>query len=248
MSVFHVTLTQGRADTLYLYASSKTKVLNFLNSVSTAVVRSIKEVVWSMEFKIATSGSLPSIPPPLVPSWHRVIFEVYSATYSKTYTLFGVPKTATLKGFELMFKNRLYIKGELILGIRNFYTYENASIDTDTTNLYQVQYVNGSKTYVEDFYALSDNSLRNMFSYLKLGTVTEVRKVVHLDSTIKPDDGNYLKRMGAYIADDSSYISFSIPKIKKNLNQTDIKNFIVSNLDFHNAKKIESDNIKLTTR
>ncbi len=44
--VFHITLTQGRADTLYLEANSKSDVLSFLTPITTAVISNIKEVVF----------------------------------------------------------------------------------------------------------------------------------------------------------------------------------------------------------
>ena len=52
--LFHLTLKQGhRSDTLYLESSSETKIKNFIKTVSTADLISLKKVVYSKKFGIA---------------------------------------------------------------------------------------------------------------------------------------------------------------------------------------------------
>jgi hypothetical protein len=50
--LFHVTLTQGRADTLTLEADTKSDVISFLTAITTATISNIKEIVYSKEHNI----------------------------------------------------------------------------------------------------------------------------------------------------------------------------------------------------
>ncbi len=51
--LFHLTLKQGhRSDTLYLESQSETKIKNFIKTVSTADLISLKKVVYSKKFGI----------------------------------------------------------------------------------------------------------------------------------------------------------------------------------------------------
>ena len=89
--IYHITTSQGRSDTFYLESSSKSKVLTFLNSVSTAVVRNIKEVVFSKKYNINY------IEKEFVPSktYYKVIVFALTKNYADTITLYNVKKTVT---------------------------------------------------------------------------------------------------------------------------------------------------------
>lgn len=238
---FHVTMSQGRADTFYLQSSSKSKVLTFLNSVSTAIVRNIKEVVYSKTYNINYVSK-----PPFVPSavFHKVIIFAYSANHSEQFTLYNVKKSVTQQFLESEYK-KMYIKDELIQGFFDISFYNEVAKDEDITRLYQVQYKRDSKTYTENFYNDSYDKVKDFFDAVIDGELIEIRKYVHLDTTVKKDDGVYRKRMSMYLTDDIRFFSSSIPKIKKTLTDSEIKTFIVQNLDIYN-KNIDLDSIKLT--
>lgn len=240
---FHVTLSQGRADTFYLQSSSKSKVLTFLNSVSTAIVRNIKEVVYSKTYNINYVSK-----PPFFPSavFHKVIIFAYSANYSQQFTLYNVKKSVTQELLETEYK-KMYIKDEQITGFFDISFYNEIAKNEDIDRLYQVQYKRDSKTYTEDFYNDSIEKVKDFFESVIDGELIEIRKYVHLDTTVKKDDGDYIKRVSFYASDDSSFMSASIPKVKKTLTHAQIKNLIVSNLEIHN-KNIDSNLIKLNFR
>lgn len=241
MALFHVTMSQGRADTFYLQSSSKSKVLNFLNSVSTAIVRNIKEVVYSKTYNVNYVSK-----PPFVPSavYHKVIIFAYSDNYSEQFTLYNVKKSVTQQFLETEYK-KMYIKDELIKGFFDISFYNEVAKDEDISRLYQVQYKRDSKTYTENFYNDSYDKVKDFFDSVIDGELIEIRKYLHNDITVIKDDGNYIKRVGSYIVQDGYSISFPIPKVKKSLDDSQIKNFIVANLEIYN-KNIDSKSIKLT--
>lgn len=96
--------------------------------------------------------------------------------------------------------------------------------------MFQVQYKRDSKTYTEDFYSDSYDKVKDFFENVIDGELIEIRKYVHLDTTVKKDDGDYVKRVGSYIVQDSYAVSFSLPKVKKSLKDGWYQNLIVSNL------------------
>lgn len=241
--IFHVTSSQGRADTFYLHASSKSKVLNFLSLVSTAIVRNIKEVVYSKTYNINYVSK-----PPFVPSavFHKVIIFAYSASYSQQFTLYNVKKSITQEYLETEYK-KMYINDELITGFFDISFYNEVAKTENIDRLFQVQYKRDSKTYTEDFYSDSYEKVKDFFENVIDGELIEIRKYVHLDTTVKKDDGDYRKRMSIYVQDDTYFFSASIPKINKFLNDSQIKDYIKQNLVFYN-KSIDLDSIKLTFR
>lgn len=116
---FHVTLSQGRSDSLTLEADSKNDILTFFNTVSTAIVSSIKQIVYSKEYGInfvnqAISKGL---------YYRKVLVVAKSKTKARVFTLYFVKKTATdeliLKSFQ-----KLYIDDEKIEDIYNIQYYE----------------------------------------------------------------------------------------------------------------------------
>lgn len=241
--IYHVTSSQGRADTFYLHATSKSKILSFLNSVSTAIVRNIKEVVYSKTYNINYVSK-----PPFIPSavFHKVVIFAYSANYSQQFTLYNVKKTITQEFLETEYK-KMYINDELIIGFFDISFYNEVAKTENIDRLYQVQYKRDSKTYTEDFYSDSPDKVKEFFENVIDGELIEIRKYVHLDTTVIKDDGDYRKRMSLYVADDSHYFSASVPKIKKSLSDTQIKDLIKQNLNIYN-KNIDLDIIKLTFR
>lgn len=238
---FHVTMSQGRADTFYLQSSSKSKILTFLNSLSTAIVRNIKEVVYSKTYNINYVSK-----PPFVPSavFHKVIIFAYSANYSQQFTLYNVKKTVTQELLETEYK-KMFIKDEQITGFFDISFYNEIAKEEDIDRLYQVQYKRDSKTYTEDFYNDSVEKVKDFFNAVIDGELIEIRKYVHLDTTVKKDDADYRKRMSMYLTDELRYFSASIPKIKKSLNDSQIKNLIVQNLEMYD-KNVDLNSIKLT--
>lgn len=242
--IFHVTTSQGRADTFYLQAENKNKVLTFLNTVSTAIVRNIKELVYSKTYDVNNSYSPPF---QAKDTFYKVVVFAYSKTYSDTFTLYNVKKTITVDELKREML-KLYIIDEPIIGFFNIDFYKEMANDINIDFLYQVQYKRNSKTYVEDFYADSYQKVKDFFESVIDGELIEIRKYVHLDKTVLKDDSkDYIKRMNIYLTDDKRYFSISIPKIRKGLDTNLIKNLIVTNLDLYN-KKIDSNNIKLTFR
>lgn len=243
MPIFHTTMSQGRGDTLYLHATSKNKLLFFLNSVSTAVIRNIKEVVYSKTFGINATATLPYIESE---AYHKVVIFAYSKNYSQQFILYNVKKSVNEDFLKKEYK-KLFILNEKIEGFFTIDFYNEVAQSDNIDNLYQVQYKRNSKTYTEEFYADSYQKVKDFFETIIDGELLEIRKYVHLDNSIKKDDGDYLKRMSLYITDNKFHFSASIPKIKKNLEVDDLKELITNNLNFH-GKPIEKDDIKLTFR
>ena len=243
MSLFHVTLSQGRGDTLYLESPSKTKLLDFLKSVSTAVIRNIKQVVYSKTYNINFTHSAPYVQGL---TYHKVIIFAYSKNYSQQFVLYNVKRTITKEQLEIQYK-KLFILTEPIEGFFNIQFYDEVAKSENIDFLYQVQYKRNSKTYTEDFYSPDYQKVKDFFETVIDGELIEIRKYVHLDTTIKKDDFDYIKRISFYISNESSYFSSFIPKVKKTLDLQTLKSLIEINLTFKD-KRIDTDSIKLTLR
>lgn len=243
MIFFHITMSQGRGDSFYLESTSKTKILNFLKTFSTAVVRNIKEIVYSKKFNVNYISK-----PPFVEGlvYHKVIIFAYSKNFSKQFTLYNVKKSISQKDIETAYK-KLFIINEPILGFYDISFYNEISKSENIEYLYQVQYQRNSKTYTEEFYADSYEKVRDFFELLVDGELLEIRKYVHLDNTIKKDDGNYFKRCSFYISDEHFQFSSFIPKIFTNFKHEVFKDSVVQNLTL-NGKQIDKNKIKLTIK
>ena len=240
--LFHVTLSQGRSDSIYLESSTKSKVLTFLQSVSTAVVRNIKEVVYSKDFNI----NYVQKPYVASDSWYKVIFVAESKNYAQTFTFFNIKKSVSPDVFEQQFK-KLFIKNEPILSIFDIQYFNSPELDSDFENLFQIQYKRNSKTYIENLYCPSWDIAKEFAETLIDGELTEIRKFVHHDSTLKKDDYDYYKRVTFFLFDSDAKMSFVLPKIKKTLEPNQLKDFIKNSLTFK-SKNIDSDKINLTFR
>jgi hypothetical protein len=111
---FHVTLKQGRSDSLTLEADTKSDILTFFNTTSTAVVSGIKKIVFSKELNINF------IPVPFVNSayYKEVLVFAKSETKSKVFRLYFVNKSVTE---DILFNQflKLNIDDEKIIDIYN---------------------------------------------------------------------------------------------------------------------------------
>lgn len=239
---FHVTLSQGRADTFYLESKNKNSVLSFLNSVSTSIVRNLKEIVFSKRFH--TNYTLINDDSSL--SYYKVVIVAYSESFAKTFILYNVKRSITQEILEKEYK-KLFINDEKIIGFYDIQFYNEVS-NTDTIdNLFQVQYSKDSKTYVADFYSDNWRNVKDFFTTVMCGELLEIRKYVYQDTTIKKDDGDYIKRVSVYISNDDSKVSFSLPKVKSNLTHKDLNTLIKTKLVFKNSV-IKDENIVFTYR
>ncbi|ADG93357.1 hypothetical protein Arnit_1703 [Arcobacter nitrofigilis DSM 7299] len=117
--IFHVTLTQGRADTFYIEANTKSDVLTFLSSVSTAVISNIKEVVFSKEYDINY------IPQTIENNTsHKSVKAIaLSKTYSKIFEFFNIKDSVTNQDIIKQLK-QLMILNEPIIDIASITFYK----------------------------------------------------------------------------------------------------------------------------
>lgn len=240
---YHISLAQGRTDTIYLESSSKSKVLSFLNTVSTAVVRNIKELVYSKDYNINYT------PKPFEPTqtYHKVIVFALTQNYADTITLYNVKRTVTKELLQKQFK-KLYINNEPIIDFFDIQFYNEGVSPTSYDNMYQVQYKRNSKTYTENFYSDSWLKVKDVAESIIDGEITEVRKFVHYDSTVKKDDvTDYHKSVYCSITNNEAYSKFSLPKVKKSVGHTQLLELIKGNIKFK-GKSISDEEIKLSYR
>lgn len=237
--LFHITSTQGRADSYYLESLNLNKLLYCLRFLTTSAIRNIKEVCFSKDYNI----NYVSVPYVKQDSWHKVVIIAESEHYAQTYTLFNVKKSVSDEIIKSQFK-KLFIRTEKITSIFDIQYYNSADSDIDYENLYQVQYKRESKTYLENFYCDSWQNAKDIFDTLIDGEITEIRKFVHHDNTIIKDDGKYHKRVGLYSTDKTKFFKLSLFKVKKTISHDDIIQTVKDNLQFNN-KDIVSKDIKI---
>uniref|UniRef100_UPI0040488E4F hypothetical protein n=1 Tax=Aliarcobacter sp. TaxID=2321116 RepID=UPI0040488E4F len=94
-------------------------------------------------------------------------------------------------------------------------------------NKYQLVYKLESKTHHTELQADSYQSVRDVFDNLMCGELVEIREILHTDTTIKKDDGDYFKYAKVSMKKGINlYQSMRIPKIKKSntLTETLVKN------------------------
>lgn len=111
---FHVTLKQGRSDSFIIEADSKNDLLSFFQSVSTAVVTSIKKIVFSKDLNINYAPKIPFDEP----FYREVLIFAKSATKAKVFKIYFVKKTVTKDILFNQFK-KLNIEDEKIIDIYN---------------------------------------------------------------------------------------------------------------------------------
>ncbi len=107
---YHVTLTQGRADTLTLESDSKGDILTLLNSVSTAKVKNIKKIVYSKDLQINYTNSIFQS----VGFYKQVNIFVTAKGQAKTFQLRHIKKTVTKQHLIDMFKKYVLVNGNNI--------------------------------------------------------------------------------------------------------------------------------------
>ncbi len=119
MNLFYVSMKQGRTDNVYLEADNKADILNLLGAMSTAVVSSIKQVVYSKENGINYIPTLFS----KSPFFSKVLVFAKSETKAKVLTFYHFKKDYDKKQL-LTDIQKLYIDNEKIIDIINILEYE----------------------------------------------------------------------------------------------------------------------------
>jgi len=240
MPLFHSTLTMGRSDTIVTENSSKTSLLTFLKTHSKAVVRNIKEIVYSKDYNINYT------PTTFVPSetYDRVVVQALSASYAESYILFNIKRTVTEKDIETQFK-KLLINDEPIIDFVNIIFYEKGDSPTNYNNLFQVQYKRNSKTYIENFYSKKWEDVFSIAKTLIDGEITEIRKFVHYDPKNKKDDGvGYYKSVTVSLFSEDGYRTLKIPKVSHDIPHDELITNISNTFKVH-GKPIKKDDLKL---
>ena len=110
------------------------------------------------------------------------------------------------------------INGEFIQGILDDVRYDFKETIFNTDDLYQVNYRNNSKSFVEDIYSPNVDTIKDFYRNFIAGELVEIRKYEYLNIALKPDDGNYYKRLGINVISNLKSIYTAIPKIKKSIN------------------------------
>ena len=240
MPLFHTTLSLGRSDTIVTECSSKNELLETLTFLSRAVVRNIKEIVFSKDYNInyTSTNYIQG------DTYEKVVIQALSDSFSETFVLFNIKKTVTKEDIQREFK-QLLINNEPINDflLIQFYAKGDSPINYD--NLFQVQYKRNSKTYIENFYAKDWQSVLSLSRNLIDGDITEIRKFVHHDSKVRQDTGiGYFKSITASLYSFDGYRSLKIPKVDNTLTH-DIITQKISNTFKVFGKSINKDEIKL---
>lgn len=102
-------------------------------------------------------------------------------------------------------------------------------------NKYQVQYVYFTKTFVDDFYALTHDDLLVFFDNVSACEVLEIREYVYEDDTYPLDDGNYIKYATVQLWSDASKHTFRILRIKKTLSEDELLTFVKTFIKVKNS-------------
>lgn len=111
---FHVTLSQGRSDSTILESSSQNDVIQFYKLVSTAVLSSIKKIVYSKDLDINYSNPIVNIED----TYSQLLVFCKSKTQAKVVNLYNVKKTIKEKEILASIKT-LTINGEKIEDVYN---------------------------------------------------------------------------------------------------------------------------------
>lgn len=113
------------------------------------------------------------------------------------------------------------------------------------SNLYQLVYKVGSKTHYIELESDSYQKARDLFQALIGGELTDIRKIIHTDKTIKKDDGNYHKSIKIILRRGTNHFqSFKVSKILKSAVLSDQSILDVFTLDGLKAEKVEFNIIK----
>jgi hypothetical protein len=240
MPLFHSTLSLGRSDSIVTENTSATSLLNFLKIHSKAVVRNIKEIVFSKDYNI----NYTSVPFLQGDIYDKVIIQALSSSFSETYILFNIKRTVTKEDIQKEFK-KLLINNEPIIDFMSITFYDKGVSPTNYNNLYQVQYKRNSKTYTENFYSKKWEDVLSIATALIDGEITEIRKFVHFDSTVKKDDGiGYYKAVTASLSSDDAYRTLKIPKVIHGISHDELTNNIADTFKVY-GKDINKDDLLL---
>jgi len=240
MPLFHSTLSMGRSDTIVTENTSLTSLLTFLKTHSKAVIRNVKEIVYSKDYNINYT------PTTFVQkdTYDRVVIQALSDSFSETYVLFNIKRTITAKDIEQQFK-KLLINNEPINDFVSIVFYEKGDSPTNYDNLFQVQYKRNSKTYVENFYSKKWEDVLSLAQSLIDGEITEIRKFVHYDSKNKKDDGiGYYNAVTASLFSADGYRSLKIPKVDHSIAHDTLVENISNTFKVH-GQAIKKEDIKL---
>ncbi len=229
MKKFHVSLTQGRADTFTIEGQSSSKIINFFKSLSTAVLSSLKEIVYSKEHNINYSGN--TVVVNNEESYRKVEVFARTKTYSKVFTLYHVKLSVTKDKIVNEFK-KLMILDEPIIDVHEVLFFTNVEGVARTSNYeYQVAYSINSKTHHTELEAIDYLTVKGVIESLINGELIEIRHHLLKDSTTKIDDGNYIKYISCFCKNDLGEImSFKIPKVKHSHDTNSILPFIKDSL------------------
>lgn len=236
---FHVTTKLGRSDTQILESSSLSTLLTFFSNVSLAVVRNVKELVFSKDYNINYTNQN------YVPedTYYKVLIFAYSENHSQKYALYDIRKTVTHQQIETQF-SKLYIFDEPILGFYTIDFYdEGGDSPTDLNYRYQVQYKRDSQTRIEDFYAPSWQILKDVVLDLIDGEITEIRKYVHIDNNLKDEslNKNCYKYVNVKLDKNNSVSAFRIPRVKNNIEHNQLITSIKDTFKINNSTVDDND-------
>lgn len=82
--------------------------------------------------------------------------------------------------------------------------------------IFQLQYKTQSKTFTSNLDVANYQNARDFFENLIVGELYEIREFVHIDNTIKKDDGNYKGYAKVRLSLGNNYnYSLKVPKLKK---------------------------------
>jgi hypothetical protein len=97
---------------------------------------------------------------------------------------------------------------------------------------YQITYSNNSKTQYLELHADNYELIKNLVSALIVGELLEIREIQHEDKTIIEDDKNYIHSANVKIYTNNRiyFNSFKIPKLKKTITDTELENYVISNI------------------
>ena len=115
MPLYHITMTQGRSDTFTVESSSYNKIKQMLNSLSTANIDNIKEIVYSKDLDI--NYSIKTTEANLSNSQMNVLCK--SKKYTKLFHFPLVAKNLSVDKVSNIFKKHFLINGEPVIEILN---------------------------------------------------------------------------------------------------------------------------------
>lgn len=222
---FHVTLSQGRSDSLIIESDNKISALNFFNTFSTAVVQSIKNIVYSKKHDINYTTKVNN----KSTTYYKVEIFCKSKHYAKIFTLYDVMKSVTKQQLINDFK-KLYIDNEPIEDVYNIIVFDSSEgVARSIDNLFQIVYEINSKTHTIELEALDYKTLIDFFRNNINGELVEIRKIVHKDKTVKKDDNDYIRYVTIKTYNSQNEISsFKLPKLNKNFNEESLEQSIKS--------------------